>query len=139
MITIPAEILNTSEFCKSVWPKKDADAPKITKTVENPRQNKINGKKFISFLFNISCKDWPEIKEIYPGIKGSTHGDKKLISPAPKAIKYSNIYPVFFIAAEIPAIDVIKESSKNFLSDFLYFLFVNLFIISACNMFSISV
>ena len=31
-------------------------------------------------------------------------------------MKYSNIYPVFFIAAEIPAIDVIKESSKNFLS-----------------------
>ena len=68
---------------------------------------------------------------MYPGIKGKTQGDKKLINPAPKAIKYSIIYPVFFIAAEIPAIDVIKASSKYFLSEFLYFLFVNLFIILA--------
>ncbi len=46
---IPAEILNASEFCKSAFPKKDADAPKITNTVENPKQNKINGKKLIFF------------------------------------------------------------------------------------------
>ena len=57
MITIPAKILNTSEFCNSACPKNDADAPKITNTVEKPKQNKINGKKFISFLFNISYKD----------------------------------------------------------------------------------
>ena len=47
IITIPAIILKISEFCKSVWPKKDADAPRMINTVENPRQNKINGKKFI--------------------------------------------------------------------------------------------
>ena len=47
MITIPAEILITSEFCNSACPKNDADAPKITKTVEKPKQNKINGKIFI--------------------------------------------------------------------------------------------
>ena len=136
---IPADNLKISEFCKKAWPKKDAEAPSMTKTVEKPRQNRIKGSKLIFFWFKISCKDWPDIYEIYPGINGRTQGDKKLISPAPKAIKYSNIYPVFFIAAEIPAIDVIKESSKNFLSNFLYFLFVNLFIISACNIFSISV
>jgi hypothetical protein len=51
IITIPATILKISEFCKSVWPKNDADAPNRTKTVENPKQNKINGKKVISFLF----------------------------------------------------------------------------------------
>ncbi len=50
MITSPAKILNTSEFCNSVCPKNDADAPKITKTVEKPMQNKINGKKLIFFL-----------------------------------------------------------------------------------------
>ena len=61
IIIIPAAILKISEFCKSVWPKNDADAPKRTKTVEKPKQNKINGKKFISFLFSISCKDWPDI------------------------------------------------------------------------------
>ena len=54
------------------------------------------------------------MKETYPGIKGKTHGDKKLINPAPKAISSSVIYPVFFIAAEIPAIEVIKASSRNF-------------------------
>ena len=60
-IIIPAKILNISEFCKSACPKKDADAPKITNTVEKPRQNKINGKIFVCFLFKISCRDWPEI------------------------------------------------------------------------------
>ena len=60
-IIIPAKILNISEFCKSACPKKDADAPKITNTVENPRQNKTNGKIFVCFLFKISCSDWPEI------------------------------------------------------------------------------
>ena len=49
MITIPAEILNTSEFCSNACPKNDADAPKRTNTVENPRQNRINGKKLIFF------------------------------------------------------------------------------------------
>ena len=49
MFTIPAEILNTSEFCSNACPKKDADAPKRTNTVENPKQNKINGKKLIFF------------------------------------------------------------------------------------------
>ena len=84
-------ILKTSEFCKNIWPKKDAEAPKIINTVEKPRQNKINGKKFIFLEIKRSWRDWPEINEIYPGINGKTHGDKKLISPAPKAIKNSII------------------------------------------------
>ena len=103
----------------------------MIKTNEKPKQNLIKG-TILKFCFSvISLRDWPDTKDMYPGIKGRTHGDKKLINPAPKAIKYSIIYPVFFIAAEIPAIDVIKASSKYFLSKFLYFLFVNLFIIFA--------
>ena len=43
IIIIPAKILNICEFCKRIWPKKDAVAPKIIKTVENPKQNKIRG------------------------------------------------------------------------------------------------
>ena len=62
IITIPAKILNTSEFCKSVWPKNDADAPKRTNTVENPKQNKINGKKLIFlhqiFFQNLNMEYW---------------------------------------------------------------------------------
>ena len=91
IITTPAITLKVSEFCKSVWPKKDADAPKIINTVENPQQNKIKGKISIFFDFRISCNDWPDIKETYPGIKGKTQGDKKLMSPAPKAINNSII------------------------------------------------
>ena len=47
---------------------------------------------------------------MYPGISGNTQGDKKLTIPAPKAKKISNIYPVFLIAADIPAILVINAS-----------------------------
>ena len=91
IIITPEIILKISEFCKRVCPKNDAEAPKIINTVENPKQNKTNGKKLICWDFKRSCKDWPEINETYPGIKGKTQGDKKLISPAPKAIKNSII------------------------------------------------
>ena len=57
MITIPAEILKTSEFCNNACPKKDADAPKRTNTVENPKQNKINGKKIDFFLMHLSLEE----------------------------------------------------------------------------------
>ncbi len=95
IIIIPAITLNVSEFWRSVWPKIEAEAPKITNTVEKPKQNKINGKKFVFFEFKISCKDWPDIYEMYPGINGNTHGDKKLIKPAPNAIKNSVINQCF--------------------------------------------
>ena len=47
IIIIPAIVLKNSEFCKSIFPRKDAEAPKITKTLENPKQNKIKGKRSI--------------------------------------------------------------------------------------------
>lgn len=60
-------------------------------TVEKPRQNKISGFKLFFFWLIISCKDCPDTNEIYPGINGKTQGDKKLIKPAPIAMKYSVI------------------------------------------------
>ena len=63
IITTPAITLKVSEFCNKVWPKYDADAPKIIKTVEKPKQNKIIGKIFIFSNFKMSCNDCPEIKE----------------------------------------------------------------------------
>ena len=42
--------------------------------------------KFLDFRSN-SLSVVPHINEIYPGIKGSTQGDKKLIKPAKKTIK----------------------------------------------------
>ena len=72
----------------------------------------------------ISSSDCPEINDRYPGINGNTQGDKKLTNPAPKAINNSNIYPVFFIAADIPAIDVNRASFKNLLSKVFFFVFI---------------
>ena len=40
-IIIPAIIRRTSEFCKSACPKKDAEAPNNTNTVENPKQKEL--------------------------------------------------------------------------------------------------
>tara|TARA_Y100001968_G_scaffold222265_1_gene205053 strand:- start:3114 stop:3305 length:192 start_codon:yes stop_codon:yes gene_type:complete len=63
--------------------------------MENPTVNKITGIKFIFFFSISSLSELPETYEIYPGINGNTHGDKKLISPALKAINNSNI--IYFI------------------------------------------
>ena len=59
--------------------------------IPNLEQNKIKGNIFTVLDFKISWSDWPEMKETYPGIKGKTQGDKKLIRPAPKAINNSII------------------------------------------------
>jgi len=39
-----------------------------------------------SFFSLISANETPDIKEIYPGTRGQTHGDKKEIKPAANAI-----------------------------------------------------
>ena len=56
------------------------------------KENNINGSKFIFLLYSNSFNDCPDINEIYPGINGKTHGDKKLISPALNAINNSNMF-----------------------------------------------
>ena len=61
IIITPAIILKNSEFCKSAFPKKDAEAPKIINTLEKPKQNRTRGNKFIFLESNMFCKDWPEI------------------------------------------------------------------------------
>ena len=91
IITNPATILNSYEFFKRTCPKNVEAAPKIIKTIEKPTVNKIIGIKFIFFFSINSLSELPETYEIYPGINGNTQGDKKLISPAAKAINNSNI------------------------------------------------
>ena len=54
--------------------------------MEKPTVNKIIGIKFIFFFSINSLSELPQTYEIYPGINGNTHGDKKLINPAPNAI-----------------------------------------------------
>jgi len=73
-----------------------ADAPRRIKTSENPATKKNELIRTIHFsLFRndgmgvfsfISVKVTPDTKEIYPGTRGKTQGDKKEISPAAKAI-----------------------------------------------------
>ena len=65
---------------------KEAVIPKETKTIENPTEKKIVFNKTDFLSLRTSSKVWPEIYEIYPGIKGKTQGDKKLINPPANAI-----------------------------------------------------
>ena len=82
----PAMILKISEFVKKNFPIKDAAEPKAIKTKEKPNVKKIVLKTIKLLFFSvILLKDVPEIYEMYPGIKGRTQGDKKLINPAKKA------------------------------------------------------
>ena len=76
---------------KTKEPKKVAVAPKVINTIEKPIVNKIIGKRSTFFLFKSSFNELPDIYDMYPGIRGKTQGDKKLINPAPKATKNSNI------------------------------------------------
>ena len=80
-------ILKILELVKKKFPINEAVEPSAIKTKEKPKVKKIVLKiiKFSFFFFNLS-KEVPEIYEMYPGINGRTHGDKKLINPAKKAI-----------------------------------------------------
>jgi len=80
-------ILKIFELTKKNFPINEAVEPKAIKTKENPKAKKIvlATIKFLFFSLILS-KDVPEIYEMYPGINGRTHGDKKLINPAKKAI-----------------------------------------------------
>jgi len=73
-----------------------AVAPREIKTNEKPREKDKD-------FFKIKCLDFkssslsvvPQINETYPGIKGNTHGDIKLIKPAKKAIESDIIIKLF--------------------------------------------
>ena len=84
---MPAIILKIFELVKKNFPINDATVPKAMKTKEKPKVKKIVliTIRFL-FLSVILSNDVPEIYEMYPGIKGRTQGDKKLINPAKKAI-----------------------------------------------------
>ena len=92
-------ILKIFELTKKNFPINEAVEPKVIKTKENPKAKKIvlATIKFL-FLSPILSKDVPEIYEMYPGINGRTHGDKKLTIPAKKATKSDTlILLVFFL------------------------------------------
>jgi hypothetical protein len=51
--------------------------------------------KFLDFKYS-SLSVVPQINETYPGIKGRTQGDTKLIKPAKKAIESDTIISSLF-------------------------------------------
>jgi hypothetical protein len=69
-----------------------AVAPREIKTNEKPKEKDKDffRIKFLDFKSN-SLSVVPQINETYPGIKGSTQGDIKLIKPAKKAIESDTI------------------------------------------------
>ncbi len=72
-----------------IEPKYVAVAPKLTNTIENPIvKSNVSFKIKFFFLSSKPSRVVPFIKEIYPGMMGKTHGDKKLIIPAKKDRKY---------------------------------------------------
>ena len=74
-------------------PRKVEDAPKRININENPATKKQDffKIKYLDFFFKFS-KSVPQINDKYPGIKGKTQGDKKLIIPAKKLKNNKDIY-----------------------------------------------
>ena len=99
IIIIAAILVISFEFENKKWPIVVAVAPNEIKTTEKPKVKKIVLNKTFFWKFElISWIVWPEINEIYPGINGRTHGDKKLTIPEKKATKSDTlILLVFFL------------------------------------------
>jgi len=86
IIIIPEIIRKILELLKKNFPRKETVDPKAINTKEKPSEKKTVLTIIKLFFFSSSfSKVVPEIYEMYPGISGSTHGDKKLIRPAKKA------------------------------------------------------
>ena len=81
---MPEIILKILELFKKNFPRIETVEPKAINMKEKPSVKKI---VLISMkLFFSSSSFFKDVQEIYPGISGRTHGDKKLIKPAKKAI-----------------------------------------------------
>ena len=86
IMIIPEIILKIFELFNKNFPSKETVDPRAINMKEKPSAKKIVLMSIKLFFFSMSfSRDVPEIYEMYPGIKGSTHGDKKLIRPAKKA------------------------------------------------------
>ena len=83
-------------MCSKKLPIKVAVAPREIKTKEKPKEK---NKDFCSINFfdfrSSSLSVVPHINETYPGIRGKTHGEIKLIKPAKKAIESDTIIKFF--------------------------------------------
>jgi len=88
IITTPDTVDKIFELWSKKLPIKVAVAPSDIKINENPNEKYKDFFKIKLLDFNSnSLSVVPHINEMYPGINGSTQGDKKLIKPAKKAIE----------------------------------------------------
>ena len=96
MITSPATLVRKEILVDSNVPNHVAEAPKRINTAENPAMKNMELRitESLCWFKNplpavpsfISCRETPEIKDIYPGINGRTQGDKNDINPAANAM-----------------------------------------------------
>ncbi len=110
-IIINPQILEINDiFDERNVPIQVADAPRRMNTRENPaiknselitiiRFSPLGTEGVLVFSF-ISVKVTPDIKEIYPGTRGKTQGDKKEINPAAKAM-YMETSGISYILLQI--------------------------------------
>src|ERR1700732_651724 len=86
----PAKGARRFLFCRRNCPTALADAPKATNTTEKPitnaNEDAIRLPRGFSPRRNCSTPI-PESIEMYPGTRGSTHGERNEISPATKAAR----------------------------------------------------
>src|SRR5262245_13086363 len=86
MTTMPAIQVSGFLYSLASCPTPEAAAPNATKTTVNPRINISECKSTV--LSSLRSFDWsssmlaPEIREMYPGTKGSTQGDRNETIPA---------------------------------------------------------
>src|SRR3989338_4511719 len=91
MIRTPAILLKIARRETRNFPIPVAEAPSRIKTAEKPKTKKRALKKILAFRAEglvsccISSADTPETKERYPGIRGSTQGERNETTPAKKA------------------------------------------------------
>jgi len=96
IMTSPAIFVRNEILDDNNVPNHVAEAPKRMKIIENPPIKNTELRTTVSFcLFSsplpgeptfISCRETPDIKEMYPGINGRTQGDKNDINPAANAM-----------------------------------------------------
>src|SRR5882672_7539397 len=100
MITAPAIRASSDLYCANSCPTSVEIAPSVMNTILKPRMNaaefSITLRKNCPCSVLSSSTPTPEIKETYPGTRGSTHGERNEINPATKAASGSGKVDIKF-------------------------------------------
>ena len=126
IITSPAIFVRNEILVDNNVPNHVADAPKRMKISENPTIKNTELRTTLSFCLVssplpgeppfISCRETPDIKEMYPGISGRTQGDKNEINPATNAMVMgtSCIIGYLYNTPGMPLVAVISTETSPF-------------------------